>query len=75
MIPGVVRSCMMCPSHQVRDEEGVPSSHCSKENCWARFSKCLRYRALEAFLAKECLQASELSQLLGEDFHLPEEAR
>jgi hypothetical protein len=28
-------------------------SHCSKENCWSRFSKCVTIQALERFLLEQ----------------------
>jgi len=30
------------------------TSHCRKENCWSRFSKCIAFKALEKFLKEEC---------------------
>ncbi len=26
------------------------TSHCQKENCWSRYSKCILYKALEIYL-------------------------
>lgn len=49
----MIKSCLGCDHHELKDEEGVRSSHCLKENCWARFSKCLRMKAWEKFLQDE----------------------
>ncbi|MGQ9858759.1 MAG: hypothetical protein ACUVS3_08730 [Thermodesulfobacteriota bacterium] len=54
MIRGMISSCAPCPFHDLVEEEGVFSSHCRKENCWARFSKCVRNKALARFLEEQC---------------------
>ena len=49
----LIKSCFGCQFHLVREEENEQSSHCQKENCWARFSKCVLKKALDDFLTSE----------------------
>jgi hypothetical protein len=52
----LLRSCIPCPSHDTREEEGVRRSHCRKENCWARYSKCVTLKALNRFLDEDSVE-------------------
>ena len=49
----LIRSCFRCKSHEVRQGDDEETSHCSKENCWSRFSKCVARKALDRFLDDE----------------------
>ncbi len=54
----ILRSCLKCEFHEVRETEEGKMSHCTKENCWARYSKCVSIRALDRFLDQERLDAT-----------------
>jgi hypothetical protein len=49
----ILKGCISCQFHNVKVEEGEKMSHCSKENCWARFSKCVSLKALDKYLETE----------------------
>jgi hypothetical protein len=38
-------------------------SYCQKENCWAQYSKCVVYKALDRFLKNEFFNLGYVSQL------------
>lgn len=49
----LIRACMNCKYHQIRDDEEEKRSFCQKEYCWSRFSKCVEKKALERFFEQE----------------------
>jgi hypothetical protein len=49
----LLRSCLICPRHEIRGEEGERQSYCGKENCWSRYSKCIATRAIQRFLEED----------------------
>jgi len=49
----LIKSCFECEFHLIKKEENEERSHCQKENCWSRFSKCVLKKALDQFLANE----------------------
>jgi hypothetical protein len=49
----LIKSCFSCQFHEIRVEEDEQMSHCAKENCWSRFSKCVANKALDRFLDQE----------------------
>lgn len=49
----ILRRCVHCEFHEIRDAESGQMSHCKKENCWSRYSKCVAYGAIERFLDQE----------------------
>jgi hypothetical protein len=51
----VLKCCSVCPHHSIRAEGEERHSHCSKENCWSRFSKCVTIKALERFLLEQSM--------------------
>ncbi len=61
----LIKTCLPCRFHQVLEEDGRPSSHCCKENCWARFSKCLRLKALEHYLEEQSAGSGPRFSALG----------
>lgn len=67
----LLRSCFVCPHHQVRGDEGVRHSFCAKENCWSRYSRCIARRAIEKFLEQDRLEVvrefSALSHVYGRE--------
>ncbi len=52
----VIKACQNCEFHEIRDGEDGPMSHCGKENCWSRFSKCVARKALQRFLEQEAAE-------------------
>ncbi len=49
----VIKSCMQCEFHNIKEGEEGTESHCGKENCWSKFSKCVSKKALTRFLDQE----------------------
>jgi hypothetical protein len=49
----VIKSCINCKFHAIKLEGEEETSHCGRENCWSRFSKCIVMKALEKFLKEE----------------------
>ena len=49
----VIKSCLICRFHEVRQEEKESNSYCRKENCWSEFSKCIMKKALNRFLEQD----------------------
>ncbi len=49
----VLRSCLNCKFHEIRDAENGKKSSCRREKCWSVFSKCIANRALEEFLNQD----------------------
>jgi len=49
----VIKSCLICSFHEVKQEEKQSISYCRKENCWSRFSKCIMKKALNRFMEQE----------------------
>ncbi|MDH4267376.1 MAG: hypothetical protein OEW45_17220 [Deltaproteobacteria bacterium] len=49
----LIKSCTNCQFHVIKEEERTMMSHCSKEKCWAQFSKCIAKKALSRFLEQE----------------------
>jgi hypothetical protein len=49
----IIKSCLSCKFHEVKQDGREETSHCRKENCWSRYSKCVLGKALERFLKEE----------------------
>jgi len=49
----IIKSCLLCRFHEVKQNEEESTSYCQKENCWSQFSKCLAKKALTRFLEQE----------------------
>jgi hypothetical protein len=66
----ILRSCLSCTYHEIREELEIRVTFCLKENCWSQYSKCVAERALERFLEKERMEIPEpfsaLSHLYSE---------
>ena len=52
----LIKSCLSCKHHTLKLEGKEQTSHCVRENCWSRYSKCITMKALEKFLEEESLQ-------------------
>jgi hypothetical protein len=48
-----MKSCFQCEFHAIKQDGKEETSHCRRENCWSRYSKCLLVKALEKFLKEE----------------------
>jgi hypothetical protein len=57
----IIKSCHPCEFHEVKQEE--KTSFCGKENCWAKFSKCIAKKALSRYLEEEAIQESRFAPL------------
>jgi len=49
----VIKSCLSCKYHEISQDGKEETSHCQRENCWARYSRCVLGKALEKFLKEE----------------------
>jgi hypothetical protein len=49
----IIKSCLECNYHVIREDGRELTSYCGRENCWSRFSKCIDMKALERFLKQE----------------------
>jgi len=49
----IIKVCLSCNFHEVKQEGREETSHCRRENCWCRYSKCVLVKALERFLKEE----------------------
>jgi hypothetical protein len=55
----ILRCCLQCENHIVKEEAEEKMSYCSRENCWSEFSKCLMKTALKELIKKERISAQE----------------
>ena len=49
----IIKVCLPCEYHEIEQDGKEETSHCRKENCWSRYSKCVLGKALERFLKEE----------------------
>ena len=49
----LIKSCISCKFHEIKQDGNEETSHCQKENCWSRYSKCILSKALEKYLKEE----------------------
>ncbi len=49
----IIKSCLDCKYHMVREEAKEQTSYCGRENCWSRLARCIEMKALERFLKQE----------------------
>jgi len=57
----IIKSCINCNFHATKLEGDEDTSHCQKENCWSRYSKCVVSKALEKFLKEDSSRPEQLS--------------
>ena len=55
----VIHWCQNCKYHETRESDLGRMSHCRKENCWSRYSKCLNQQAMEYYLAHQRVETAE----------------
>lgn len=49
----IIKACLECKFHEIKQDGKEEASHCRRENCWSRYSKCVLAKALEKFLKEE----------------------
>ena len=49
----LLKPCVGCEYHEIKNESDEQSSSCLKENCSSRYSTCLAQKALNRFLNGE----------------------
>jgi hypothetical protein len=49
----LIKSCLTCKFHEIKQEGDEKMSRCIKENCYSEFSKCIAMKALNQFLEDE----------------------
>ena len=65
----ILKPCLKCPHHIIRENGKEKESFCQKENCWSVFSKCIARKALERFLDEEKIESIERSKSEDQDFN------
>ena len=54
----IIKCCSPCGFHQIKQLEKERISYCQKENCWSKFSRCIRNKTLNRFLEQESTSPS-----------------
>ncbi len=49
----LIKACLKCKFHEIKQQEELQMSYCRKESCWAEYSDCITLKALERFLNEE----------------------
>ena len=49
----LLKSCLSCKYHEITNACEEQTSRCLRENCYARYSKCVVQKALEQFLCED----------------------
>jgi hypothetical protein len=49
----MIKSCLSCEFHEIKQDGKEETSHCRRENCWSRFSMCVLAKALEKYLDEQ----------------------
>lgn len=49
----LIKTCLKCQFHEIKQDEEAERSHCRKENCWSEHADCLAAKAIERFLQEE----------------------
>ena len=42
----MIKSCLTCKFHEIKPDGKEETSHCRRENCYSRYSKCVAEKAL-----------------------------
>jgi len=61
----IIKCCLLCKFHQIKEEDKEGVSYCQKENCSSELSRCI-LKALYIFLKQE---SSLLSATPGMECH------
>jgi len=49
----LIKVCIKCKFHEIKQEEEDQLSFCKKEGCWSQYSDCIAQMAIERFLNNE----------------------
>ena len=49
----IIEFCLPCEFHEIKQDGKEETSHCQRESCWSRYSKCISAKALEKFLKEQ----------------------
>lgn len=55
----IIKSCLPCNYHKIKLDGKEEASHCQRENCWSRYSKCILSKALERYLKEESSRSDQ----------------
>ena len=66
----LIKNCFDCNFHEIKREEEGQMSYCQRENCWAQYSKCVAYKALDRFLKDECVKTEDVSNSVLRSFQI-----
>jgi len=64
----IIKVCLKCEFHEIKEEGKEEMSHCRRENVWSRYSKCVAQKALVRFLKEESSRSDPLSFTLGQTY-------
>ena len=56
----LIKACLQCEFHKIKEDEEGQTSYCKKEHCWAQLTKCIASKALERFLHEETLISNNI---------------
>jgi len=59
----IIKACLKCPYHIIKENAKEKESFCQKENCWSKFTKCIANKALERFLDEEKTESPKLEEV------------
>ena len=66
----LIKACLKCEFHEIKQEKEAQLSYCRKEGCWSQFSKCLSLKAIDRFLDEEYVSSRSPFQPGHEEPHI-----
>lgn len=64
----IIKACLECEFHEIKEDGKEEASHCRRENCYSRYSKCVAEKALVQFLEQESSRGAALVPTLRERY-------
>ena len=64
----IIKSCIPCKFHEIKLDGEERTSHCHKENCWSRYSKCVLMKALEEYLEEQSTQPNRPFSIIDHSY-------
>jgi len=61
--PMLIKPCLHCKFHEIKQNEEEEKTSCQRENCYSRFSKRVAEKALETFLQEESSEHERLLEI------------
>lgn len=52
----ILKVCQDCQYHAVKSDDNEQKSHCSNENMWSIYTKCISKMALDEFIQRQKVQ-------------------